>query len=155
MNIKHYLEEHHVPFEVMPHVKTFDALHLAEAVHVPGKEVAKTVLLRADHGFRYVVAILPSTHRIDFSLLSESLGGATVTLASEQEIADRCPDCEVGALPPFGSCIGAETIVDTSLAEDEEIVFEGNTHHEAIRMKYQDFSNIEHPLQIQFGRQNK
>jgi Ala-tRNA(Pro) deacylase len=152
MKTKQFLQEHHVPFEVLPHAEVFDAGHLAQAVHTPGREVAKTVLLRADRGFQYVVAVLPATHRVDFDELSRALGGACVELATELEIAERCPDCETGVLPPFGSQYGAETIVDTSLTEDEQIVFEANTHSEAIRMRYQDFYDIEHPRIAPFAR---
>lgn len=146
-----YLQQRGVAFEIVPHEETFDAPHLAQAVHTPGREVAKTVLLRADRGFRYVAAILPSTHRIDFEALSRALGGADLELATEIEVAERCPDCEFGVLPPFGSQYAAETIVDASLAEDEQIVFEGSTHSEAIRMKYKDFCVAEHPRVASFA----
>jgi len=151
MNVKQYLQEQRIPFEVMPHGEAFDAPRVAHAVHTPGREVAKAVLLRANHGYRYVVAVLPSTHVVDFAELSRALGGAHVELATEIEVGQRCPDCEFGVLSPFGSRYGAETIVDVSLSEDEQIVFEGNTHHEAIRMKYQDYSNLEHPRVAQFA----
>jgi len=114
--------------------------------------VAKAVLLRANHGYRYIVALLPSTHRIDLDALGEALGGAQVELATELEVAQRCPDCEFGVLSPFGSQYGAETIVDKSLTLDEQIVFEGNTHHEAIRMSYADFCKIENPRTAEFAR---
>jgi Ala-tRNA(Pro) deacylase len=113
--------------------------------------VAKTVLLRADHDYRYIVAVLPATHRIDFDRLSEFLGGTNVALATEEEIAERCPDCEFGVLPPFGSHYGAETIVDEALSKDEYISFEGESHTEAIRMKYSDFYDYEHPLVARFA----
>ncbi|MBI3839972.1 MAG: YbaK/EbsC family protein [Planctomycetia bacterium] len=152
MDTQQFLREHRVPFEVVSHTPTFDASHLAEAVHAPGREVAKTVLVRANHDYRYVVAVLPSTHMVDLDVLSQALGGATLELATELEIGQRCPDCEFGVLPPFGSQYGAETIVDTSLTKDEQIVFEGNTHGEAIRMKYHDFYEVEHPRVAQFAR---
>jgi Ala-tRNA(Pro) deacylase len=146
MKVQEYLREKDVSFEVMEHEPTYDAQHLAHAVHVHGQEVAKTVLLRADHGYKYVVAVLPATHRIDLRKASELLGGANAELATEMEIAEHCPDCEFGALPPFGWQYAMKTIVDQSLAKDEEIVFEGNTHDEAIRMKYADFHRLAEPL---------
>jgi Ala-tRNA(Pro) deacylase len=147
-----YLQQRRVPFEVVTHPEAFDAVRLAEAVHTPGREVAKTVLLRVDRGFQYVVAVLPSTHQIDFVALGRDLGGAKLELATEAEISECCPDCEVGVLPPFGSQYAAETIVDASLADDDEIVFEGSTHSEAIRMTYQDYYDIEHPRVAHFAR---
>ena len=152
MNVKHFLEERHIPFETIKHSETFDAQHLAQALATPGREVAKTVLLRADHDYRYIVAVLPASYRIDLDELSRFLGGAELELATELEIAERCPDCEFGVLPPFGSHYGAQTIVDESLASDETISFEGSSHTEAMRMKYLDYYNFEHPLIARFAR---
>jgi Ala-tRNA(Pro) deacylase len=146
MKVQDYLQERNIQFDVIEHEPTYDAQHMAQAVHVSGYEVAKTVLLRADRGFAYVVAVLPATHRIDFERAGTLLGGAKLELATELEIAEHCPDCEIGALPPFGWKYGMQTIVDESLTDDEEIVFEGNTHHESIRMKYSDFHRLADPL---------
>jgi Ala-tRNA(Pro) deacylase len=150
--MKHFLQRRRVPFELVSHPAAFDAQHLAQALHTPGREVAKTVLLRANHGYRYIVAVLPATHRIDFAKLSEFLGETHLELATEVEIAERCPDCEFGVLPPFGSHYGAETIVDESLTEDEYISFESDSHTEAIRMKYSEYYDFEHPLVARFTR---
>ena len=152
MNARQFLEAHHVPFEVLPHEEAFSAARLAQAVHAPGREVAKVVLLRADSGFRYVAAVLPSTHVVDFDELSRALGGARLELASEEEISKLCPDCECGVLPPFGSQYEAETIVDAALTEDEQIVFSLSSHCEAIRMRYQDYQATEHPRVAHFAR---
>jgi Ala-tRNA(Pro) deacylase len=125
---------------------------VAQATATPGGEVAKAVLLRANHGYRYIVAVLPSTHRVDLEAVARAIGGAEVQLASEIEVGQRCPDCEFGVLSPFGSQYGAETIVDKSLTVDEQILFEAQTHHEAIRMKYADFCRIENPTVAEFAR---
>lgn len=151
MSMKHFLQRRHVPFEVVAHPRAFDAQHLAQALHTPGCEVAKTVLLRIDHGERYVVAVLPSTLMIDLKKLSGQLGGATVELATELEIAERCPDCEFGVVPPFGSHYGAETIVEAALTGDEHISFESDSFTEAIRMKYSDFQSYERPAVVDFA----
>jgi Ala-tRNA(Pro) deacylase len=152
MKVEDYLATKNVEFDVIPHHDTYGAQRMAQALHVSGKEVAKTVLLRANHGFKYLVAVLPANKSIDFERASQALGGSRLELATETEITEHCPDCEVGALPPFGSQYGMETIVDESLAEDDEIVFEGNTHHESIRLKFQDFCDIEGPLVASFAR---
>jgi Ala-tRNA(Pro) deacylase len=125
MKIKKFLKQRGVAFQVLPHPTAYDAQHVAQALHVPGREVAKTVLLRANHRYNYLVAVLPATKRIDLEQLSKELCGCEVELASEAEIAEHCPDCEFGVLPPFGSQYAMQTVVDESLAEDEEIVFEG------------------------------
>ncbi len=152
MRVEDLLSAKNVDFDVIPHHDTYAAQRMAQVLHVSGKEVAKTVLLRADHGFKYVVAVLPADKSIDFERASQALGGSHLELAAEEEIAEHCPDCEIGALPPFGSQYDMETIVDESLAEDDEIVFEGNTHHEAIRIKFRDFCDIEGPLVASFAR---
>jgi Ala-tRNA(Pro) deacylase len=146
MNIQTFLNERGVRFDVLTHDPTYDAQHMAQAVHVSGHEVAKTVLLRADHAYSYIVAVLPATRMIDFAKACRALGGAELALATETEMSSLCPDCEIGALPPFGSQYDLKTVVDDSLVEDEYIVFEGNTHAEAIRMRLADFLDVEHPL---------
>ena len=151
MNIKEFLQQRQIPFEVLPHGWTGDAAHLAHSVHVPGSAVAKTVLLRVNHGFRDVVAVLPASLRINANQASKLLGGAEIKFGGEADIADHCPDCERGVLPPFGSQYGMRTMVDESLAEQEAIVFEGNTHNEAIRVKWQDYCRVENPLVGRFA----
>ncbi len=152
MNLQDYLLDRRVPFDVLRHEDTFDSQHLAEAVHVSGRQVAKTVLLRMDHGYHYAVAILPATHLIDLDAVGRLLGGARMELATEYEIAQRCPDCETGVLPPFGSMYGLETVLDESLRGAAQIVFEANTHQEAIRMAGEDFMRLENPLVGDFAR---
>jgi Ala-tRNA(Pro) deacylase len=138
-------------FEVLAHPDTFDAQHMAESLHISGRHVAKTVLLRADRGFAYIVAILPATKRVDLQQLSAAFGGSHLEFATEAEIAEHCPDCEFGVLPPFGSQYDIRTIVDAELAKDDWIVFEGPTHHEAIRIAMADFLRVEQPLVAPFA----
>jgi len=152
MNVTELLEKRHVPYEVVRHEEVFGAQHLAQAIHAPGRQVAKTVLLRADHNFRYIVAVLPASLMVDIDQLKTFLGGADIELATEVEIAEHCPDCEFGVLPPFGAHYGAQTVVDQSLTEDEYIYFECGTHCTAVRIKYADFYAIEHPLVARFAR---
>jgi Ala-tRNA(Pro) deacylase len=151
MNIKQFLNEKHVPYEILSHQHTEGASHLAHAVHVPGVHVAKTVLLQVNHGFRDVVAVLPANLRIDPEQASKLLGGAAIKFGDEDDLAIHCPDCERGVLPPFGSQYGMRTIVDASLADGEYIVFDCNTHEEAIRMKWHDFATLENPLVASFA----
>jgi Ala-tRNA(Pro) deacylase len=146
MNVATFLERGHYEFERVPHQPTYSAQRLAHELHVPGREVAKTVLLRANGGYEYVVAVLPASKKIDLKQASKLIGGAKLELGTEFDISAHCPDCDFGVLPPFGSRYGMKTIVDSQLAKDEYIWFEGNTHDEAIRMKYADFYRLEQPL---------
>lgn len=146
MNITEFLAEKQCKFERMPHQPVYTSERMAHELHVPGQEVAKTVLLRANGGYRYVVAVLPSSKKLDLARASRLLGGTKLRIAEKHEIAEHCPDCEFGILPPFGSRYNMKTIVDLSLAENEEIVFEGSTHQEAVRMKFDEFRRLEEPL---------
>ncbi len=153
MNVQELLKEKQVEYDTIPHRDVFDAQRLAQVLHTPGQQVAKTVLLRADHASTYVVAVLPADTTIDFEKVSKALGGSDVKLATEFEIKEHCPDCEMGVLPPFGSQYGMKTLVEARLTKSTEIVFEGDNHHEAIRMRYEDFHSLEQPLVAKFAVQ--
>jgi Ala-tRNA(Pro) deacylase len=124
---------------------------MAGQLHVPGREVAKAILLRVQPQREYVVAVLPANMTIDLKRAKELLDAKRLELATEPEIATFCTDCEFGALPPFGSRYGLKTLVDSSLAEDDVILFEGNTHHDAFRMRFDDFRRLEDPLVASFA----
>src|SRR5262245_5678225 len=143
MRLDEFLIGQHIAFRRLHHRPAYTANRVAQMLHVPGKEMAKTVLLRTGEG--YAVAVLPSTHRVDLDRARQDLGTDWVGLASEAEMEQLFPDCERGAMPPFGSLYRVPTIVDETLAEDEEIVFEGQNHEEAIQMRYRDYVNTEHP----------
>jgi len=149
MGLREYLREHHVPFEVILHPPSPSATRFAQSLHVPGRSVAKGVLLRA--GGAHLLAVLPSTHRIEIPRLAELLGLPDLSLASEDEVARIFFDCERGALPPFGRLYGLRTVVDASLASGSEIVLEGNWRHEGLRMRYRDFEAIEAPFRARFA----
>jgi len=149
MNVQQFLQDRHIPFRALAHAPTYDAQHLADVMDVPGREVAKTVLLRADDGF--ALAVLPATRTVNMAAAAGALGAQHVELASEGECGERFADCELGALPPFGSQYGLRVMMDRSLLEDDEIVFEGNSHREALRMKLKDYQTIEQPLVAEFS----
>ncbi len=146
MNVLDFLKGHHTTFQVIDHPAAYSAQRMAEAVHVSGDWVAKSVVLKAGHGFCYFLVVVPASSRVDLDKLRSAMGLVDLVLACEQEVASLCRDCEVGATPPFGSQLGMETIIDESLSWADEIVFEGNNHQQAIRMKYRDYYDLEHPL---------
>src|SRR4051812_9236993 len=129
MRLDEFLTSQHVPYTRLPHRVAYSANRIAQALHVPGKEMAKTVLIRTDHG--HVLAVLPATHRVDLERVRQELGEDHIGLANEAEMEQIFPDCERGAMPPFGSLYHLRTLVDDSLAADDEIVFEGEQHDEA------------------------
>lgn len=144
MNVREFLETRGVNYEHIPHRATFEAQRLAEVVAVSGYEVAKTVLLRVD-GID-MLAVLPAPMMVDLDLVRQNLHADSVQLASEAEFNRLFPDCETGAIPPFGSQYGLKTVVEETLTEDDEIVFQGNTHEDAFRIRLADFQRLEAPL---------
>ena len=149
MNVSDFLANRNIPFETIEHAPTYTAQTLARTVHVAGEEVAKTVLLAVDDQF--ILAVLPATHNVDLLRVATFFAATRADLADEKECGRRFADCELGAVPPFGSKYGVRTLVDTSLLEDEYIVFEGNTHHDAIRMRRDDYIDIEDPILHNFA----
>jgi Ala-tRNA(Pro) deacylase len=143
MRLDDLLTSRRIPFERLHHRPAFTSRRVAQILHVPDAEVAKTVLLRTGHG--YLVAVLPADRQVDLDKVRHFLADDWVEVATEAEMDRVFPDCERGAMPPFGSLYHLDTLVDESLAEDEKIVFEAQTHEEAIRMTYRDFESLEHP----------
>src|SRR5262252_6644515 len=108
MKVDELLTNHHVPFERLHHRPVYTANRIAQELHVPGKEVAKTVLLRSDRG--YVLAVVPATHRIDLDEIRKKLELEDIEMAGEGEMSRVFPDCEVGVIPPFGSIYNLPTL---------------------------------------------
>jgi Ala-tRNA(Pro) deacylase len=151
MRLDELLTSRHIPFERLSHRPAYTASRMAQALHIPGKDVAKSVLLRTDQG--YVLAVLPATHRVDLEQVRQELGSHQVAMATEEEMGKVFPDCEPGALPPFGSVYNVPTLVDESLTHDEQITFDAQSHQEAMRVAYRDYEAMEHPRLGHFARQ--
>jgi Ala-tRNA(Pro) deacylase len=149
MKLEEILTSHRIPFERLHHRPAYTANRVAQLLHVPGKEMAKTVLLRADD--RYVLAVVPASYQIDMEQFRQRFGAQKVNLASETEMDGLFPDCERGAIPPFGSLYNLQTVVEDALAEDDQIVFEAQDHENAIRMTFRDYEAMEHPARGHFG----
>ncbi len=146
--LKNFLDENHVTYSTMPHSVAYTAQGAAATMKISGKELAKTVVLRA--GEETVLAVLPAAPHANLEKLA-SLLGKPVRLASEQEFSSLFPDCELGAMPPFGSLYNLRVYVDESLAADENIVFNAGTHRDAIRMRYLDFARLAKPTVCSFA----
>lgn len=144
-----YLDQHEKKYIVIKHSKAFTAQEVAASAHIPGKEMAKTVIVKVDGDYK--MAVLPSTHDVDFDAIKKALNADDVALATEDEFESMFPDCEVGAMPPFGDLYDMETLVATSLAEDDQIAFNAGTHKELVKMSYQDFEDLEHPKILPIG----
>ena len=151
--IKEFLDEHNVKYTIIKHSSAYTAQEIAASAHISGKELAKTVMIKFDG--KMAMAVLPASYKISFDDLKEALGVEKVRLAYEQEFMDKFPDCEVGAMPPFGNLYDLEVYVAESLTDDEEIAFNACSHTELIRMKYKDFEKLAKPKRMKFSELSK
>lgn len=148
--LQEYLDTHHVGYQVMAHPAAYTAREVAHLQHVPAREMAKVVMVKTADG-KPMMLVLPATHRVDFSALDSALHTRT-RLEEEREFCELFPDCETGAEPPFGNLFQLETLVDTSLTKDDEILFNAGSHRETLRMRYSDYAELVHPRIASFAR---
>lgn len=144
-----YLREQQIPFQVQEHPIAFTAQDIAASEHLPGKLVAKAVLVFADA--RMVMLVLPASYRVDLSHVGKLLGASEVRLADEVELGLAFPDCDVGTMPPFGNLYHLPVYVDESLAEDDSIVFPVGSHTQTMRLAYADFERLVRPVRAVFA----
>lgn len=142
--LKKFLDEKGVSYEAIAHMAAYTAQGVAAAMHVPGRELAKSTVIKVDG--RFGLAVLPAHRRVDLEHLRQMAGAQSVSLASEAEFQGLFPGCEVGAMPPFGNLYDLPVWVDESLRKDPTIVFNAGTHREAIRMAFADFERLVHPV---------
>ena len=147
--LKEYLDSYHIKYVTISHSPIYTAQEIAASAHIPGKELAKTVMVKIDG--RMAMAVLPASYKVDFDLLKKAAGASSVELASEEEFKDIFPDCEIGAMPPFGNLYGMDVFVASSLAEDGEIAFNAGSHSELIRLAYKDFERLAKPKVVKFS----
>lgn len=148
--LKEFLKKEKIKFVNLYHSPLYTAQEIAALTHIPGKELAKTVIVKLDG--KMTMAVLPASYRVDLDLLKEGSGAGRAQLASEEEFKNCFPDCEVGAMPPFGNLYGMEVYAARSLAEDEIIAFNAGTHFELIRMAYKDFERLVQPRVAKFSQ---
>jgi Ala-tRNA(Pro) deacylase len=148
--LREFLDSENVKYVVMSHSLAYTAQEIAASAHIPGRELAKTVIVKLDG--QMAMAVLPASYRVDFDLLRSASGAGKVELAGEQEFRETFPGCEVGAMPPFGNLYGMPVYVAASLTEDEEIAFNAGSHTELIKLSYQDFARLVGPTVLKFSR---
>ena len=144
--LREFLDRHKVKYVTIAHSLAYTAQEIAESAHIRGKELAKTVMVRLDG--KMAMAVLPASKRVNFDLLRQGSGASTVELAGEGEFKDRFPECELGAMPPFGNLYGMEVLVSEDLAAADEIAFNAGTLTELIRMSCKDFQRLVQPKVI-------
>lgn len=148
--LKTYLDRERVLYDVLHHPEACRAGAIAQALQAPENEMAKVVIVKVNE--RFVMLVLPASLNVDLHRLREVFMAHCVRLATEDEFKGLFPDCEVGAMPPFGMLYGLPVYVDRSLTEAEQIIFEAGTHSEAIRLRYRDFAALAFPVVAEFHR---
>jgi Ala-tRNA(Pro) deacylase len=138
-----FLDKQKVHYEVLTHRQAFTAQEVAQAQHVPGVELAKVVMLRS--GPNFIMAVLPAPYRVDLERAKSVLGKRDLVLATEEEFQGLFPQCEAGAMPPFGNLYGLPVYVDQTLTHDADIVFNAGTHTQTVKMTYADFARLVQP----------
>lgn len=139
-----YLTAAGARYQVFPHRLEYTSQEVAEASHVAGRELIKTVVFK-DECSSYLVAALPACSCVDLERLARFSGHGRLELASEHELRLLFPDCSIGCGPPFGQVYGISVIVDPCLLESDEIYFQAGSHREVVRMSRDEFLRVAHP----------
>jgi Ala-tRNA(Pro) deacylase len=151
--LKEMLDGAKVSYEVHSHLQAFTAQETAASQHLSGKDMAKVVMLKVDGSL--AMAVIPASRMISLNAVKASLGSKEVQLATEDEFASSFPECEIGAMPPFGNLFGLPVYVDPTLEEDETIFFNAGNHQQTVKMRYQDFARIVQPRVVRLVKERK
>ncbi|MDQ1363024.1 MAG: Ala-tRNA(Pro) deacylase [Pseudomonadota bacterium] len=141
--LKAFLDEHDIKYLSITHSMAFTATDIAHSAHIRSRHMAKTVIIKIND--KLAMAVVPANYKVNLRLLSEAVQDGKVELASEQEFTRHFPDCEVGAMPPFGNLYNMDVYVAEQLTENEQIIFNAGSHMELIQMDYKDFENLVTP----------
>jgi Ala-tRNA(Pro) deacylase len=141
--LREFLDSNNVKYMVISHSLAYTAQGVAALAHVSGKKLAKTVIVKIDGIL--AMAVVPAPNHVDLDRLRILTGAETVEIATEREFKDAFPDCETGAMPPFGNLYDMPVYADVSLTENEEITFTAGTHRELVRMNWEDMARLVDP----------
>jgi len=141
--MKELLDDNGVKYVTFQHSPAYTAQEVAQSAHISGKNIAKTVMLKIDD--KMAMAVVPASHQVNLDSLMGIANANKVELATEQEFKGMFPDCEAGAMPPFGNLYGMDVFVSEALAADEAIVFNAGTHTELVGLAYRDFERLVKP----------
>jgi Ala-tRNA(Pro) deacylase len=147
--LKNFLDQNGVKYVVISHSPAFTAQEIAAKVHISGEEVAKTVIVKIDD--RLAMAVLPASLKVDLQELQRAIGTGRIEIAKEEEFRSRFPECDLGAMPPFGNLYGMDVYVADNLVEDEEIAFNAGSFTELIKLAYSDFERLVRPRVLHFA----
>ncbi len=151
--MKLYLLQKGISYSRKTHRLAFTSQEIAAVEHIPQREFAKTVVLKADG--RLIMAVLRGDQIINMEALKRRIGCNILSLVSEKEVKEQFPACQPGAMPPFGRLFGLMLYCDKALAKQAEIEFNAGSHTDTIRMKFFDFMRLECPLMVDFSEEFK
>jgi Ala-tRNA(Pro) deacylase len=141
--LKEFLDRNNVKYVTIAHSLAYTAQEVAASAHIPGKDLAKTVVVKLDG--KLAMVVVPASKRVNLDLVRQAAGARTAELAQEAEFKDRFPGCDVGAMPPFGNLYGMEVLASEELAADDEVAFNAGTLTELIRMSWKDYQRLVQP----------
>lgn len=141
--IKKFLDQHHIKYRTINHTPAYTAQEIAAVTHIPGKELAKTVIIKIDG--KLTMLVEPAYVKINLKELQSLLGAKKIELANEYEFEGKFPECETGAMPPLGNLYNMDVIVEDTLTHDRRILFNGGTHSDLVEMSYDDFARLVKP----------
>jgi Ala-tRNA(Pro) deacylase len=147
--LKDFLDSHKIKYTTISHSQAYTAQEIAATAHISGQAMAKTVMIKVDG--KMAMAVLPASFRVDFNLLKEAIDAKNVVLAGEKEFQDLFPECDIGAMPPFGNLYDMQVYVAQRLTEDKEIAFNAGSHTELIKLTYKDFAALVKPRIMKFS----
>jgi Ala-tRNA(Pro) deacylase len=147
--LREFLNGNNVAYMTVPHAVAYTAKEIAALTHISNKELAKTVIVKVDGTM--AMAVLPASYDVDLSALRNGTGARSVTLAKESEFRDKFPECDIGAMPPFGNLYGMAVYVDESLTQDKDIAFNAGSHEELLQVSYADFARLVKPTVLRFS----
>jgi Ala-tRNA(Pro) deacylase len=147
--LKRYLDQEQVAYETLPHREVFTAREVATESHVAERQLAKVLAVR-DEGNGHLMVVLPAACRLDLNALKHAAGRHRLSLAQEDEMGRLFPDCEIGAMPPFGHLYGMPVYVDACFPRAPTIVFQAGNHHEVVRMPYAEYVRLAKPVHGEF-----
>lgn len=142
--LEQYLRDNAVPYVAMNHPPAFTAPEAAAALHIPGRQFVKVVMIKA--GERIVMCAVPANKHVDLRILAALLNEPEARLAREEEFAALFPDCLLGAMPPFGHFYGVPVYVDATLNEAPEIAFPAGTHTDTLKVRLADYLRLASPV---------
>ncbi len=148
--ITRFLDRKGIQYKKYHHAPVYTAQEIAATSHIAGKELAKSVLVKI--GGKMKMFVLPASYRVDIDRLKEEFGEENIELAKEIEFCEFFPDCEIGAVPPFGNLFGLDVYVSQNLAEDKEIAFNAGSHSEVFKMGYNDYYRLVNPKILRFSK---